>query len=135
VYNTTLSLNSTTTLSPGVYILNNGIKVTGNNTKITGNGVMFFVNGGSFDLGGGSNVTLTPPTSGPYKNILVFQSHEDTNALKITGGASAGLTFGGILYAPASTQVTLSTGGAALSVTAVVAQNVKVAGSAQVTIG
>ncbi len=100
VYNSTLSLNSTTTLSPGVYILNNGIKVTGNNTKITGNGVMFFVNGGSFDLGGGSNTSLTPPTSGPYKNVLVFQSRTNTNALKITGGASAGLTFGGISLRP-----------------------------------
>lgn len=135
VYNSILSLTSTTTLSPGVYILNNGIKVTGNNTKITGSGVMLFINGGSFDLAGGSQVNLTPQTSGPYKNVLVFQSRTNTNALKITGGASAGLTFGGIVYAPASTQVTLSTGGAALSVTAVVAQNVKVAGSAQVTIG
>ena len=135
VYNSTLSLNSTTAFNPGVYILNNGIKVTGNNTKITGNGVMLFINGGSFDLGGGSQVNLTPQTSGPYKNVLVFQSRTNMSALKITGGASAGLTFGGIIYAPASTQVTLSTGGAALSVTAVVAQNVKVAGSAQVTIG
>jgi hypothetical protein len=136
VYSSTLSLNATTTLNPGVYILNGGIKVTGNNTKITGNGVMLFIgDGGSFDLGGGSNVNLTPPTSGPYKNILVFQSRTNNSALKITGGSSAGLTFGGILYAPASSQVTLSTGGAALAVTAVVAQNVKVAGSAQVTIG
>jgi len=136
VYTSQLSLTSTTTFNPGVYILNGGIKVTGNNTKLSGNGVMLFIgDGGSFDLGGGSNVTLTPPTSGPYKNILVFQSRTNSSPLKITGGSSAGLTFGGILYAPFSSQVTLSTGGAALAVTAVVAQNVKVAGSAQVTIG
>jgi hypothetical protein len=135
VYNSNLSLTSSATFAPGIYILKNGISVSGNNTSISGNGVMLFIQGGGVSLTGGSSVNLTPPSSGQYKNILVFQARTNTNAFKITGGSNAALTFGGVIYAPASSLVTLSTGGAALSVTAVIAQNVKVAGSAQVTVG
>jgi hypothetical protein len=135
VYSSKLQITSTTTLNAGNYILQNGMSVTGNNTRLSGSGVMLYVAGGDINMAGGSSVNLTPPTSGNYKNILIFQSRTDTNDLKITGGSSAGLTFGGVIYVPQSTQVTLSTGGATLNVTAVVAQNIKISSSAQVIVG
>ena len=136
VYNSTLSINGggSWTLQPGVYILNQGISVTGN-SSLSGSGVMLFAQGGSVSFNGGSSINLTPPTSGTYKNVLIFQSRTNTNSLTFNGGASAALVFGGIIYAPASNQVTLSSGGASLNATAVIAQNIKIAGSAQVTIG
>jgi prepilin-type N-terminal cleavage/methylation domain-containing protein len=134
-YASTLQLTSSATLNPGVYILQNGMSVTGNNTKLTGSGVMLFISSGNMSLGGGSTLNLTPPTSGPYKNILIFQSRSNSSPLKITGGSSAGLTFGGVIYVPSSTQVTLSTGGATLNVTAVVAQSIKISSNAQVIVG
>lgn len=135
VYTSKLQLTSSTTLNPGIYILRNGMSVTGSNTTLSGSGVMLFVAAGDVNLAGGSTVSLTPPTAGPYKNVLIFQARSNTNALKITGGSSSDLTFGGVIYVPASSQVTLSTGGAALRVTAVIAQNIKLASNAQVIVG
>jgi prepilin-type N-terminal cleavage/methylation domain-containing protein len=138
VYNSTLTINGggTWTLQPGIYILNGGISVTGN-SAVQGSGVMLFVQGStsSINFAGGAAINLTPPTSGTYKNVLIFQSRSDTSAATFNGGASATLLFGGIIYAPASSQVTLSSGGAALNVTAVIAQNIKLSGNAQVTVG
>lgn len=135
VYATELKLTRSATLNPGIYILTQGMSVTGNSTQLSGSGVMLFVRGGNLSFGGGSALSLSPPTTGTYKDILIFQSRSNSNALTINGGTSAILTFGGVIYAPASSQVTLSTGGANLNVTAVIAQNVKVAGGAQVTVG
>jgi len=149
-FSTDPNINTNTRFDPGVYYLNAGLSITGN-AKITGSGVTFFVLGGGLSFGGTADVSLTPPTSGPFQNILVFQwrcpgSNPTLNPcpgnpppnqsnLKITGGSSANLTLGGVIYAPASALVSLSGGNASLSVTAVVAQNVKVSGNAQVTVG
>lgn len=134
VYASKLQITSSTTLNSGIYILRNGMSLTGN-SALTGSGVMLFVAGGDVNLAGGSTINLTPPTSGPYKNVLIFQARSNPSALKITGGSSSDLTFGGVIYVPASIQVTLSTGGATLRVTAVIAQNIKVASNAQAIIG
>jgi prepilin-type N-terminal cleavage/methylation domain-containing protein len=136
VYNSTLSINGggTWTLQPGTYILNQGISVTGN-SAVQGSGVMLFVQGtGSINFAGGAAINLTPQASGTYKNVLIFQSRTDTSAATFSGGSSATLLFGGIIYAPASTQITLSSGGAALNVTAVIAQNIKLSGNATVCV-
>jgi hypothetical protein len=55
--------------------------------------------------------------------------------VKIAGnaGSSTPISFGGIIYVPNSTQVTLATGTATLTAKAIVAQNIKV--SSPVTIG
>ena len=75
------------------------------------------------------------PSSGTYKGIVVFQARNDSNPVKIAGnaGSSTPISFGGIIYVPNSTQVTLATGTATLTAKAIVAQNIKV--SSPVTIG
>jgi hypothetical protein len=144
------NITTNTRFDPGVYFLQQGLSIT-SNAKITGSGVTFFVLAGGLSFGGTADVSLTPPTSGPFQNILVFQwrcpgpnptltpcpgyPQPNRTNLKITGGSSATLTLGGVIYAPASDLVSLSGGNANLNVTAVVAQNVKVSGNAQVTVG
>lgn len=133
VYDTrTLSISSNTTFASGVYILNNGISLTGSAT-ISGNGVTLFNKSGGISFGGSSTVALSPPTSGQYKGILIFQPITNPTALNLAGGT--GVSPIGIIYAPMGSSVTLGTGSANLRVTAVIAQNIKVSGSAQVTIG
>src|SRR5207249_9529294 len=71
-FSTDPNINTNTRFDPGVYYLNAGLSITGN-AKITGSGVTFFVLGGGLSFGGTADVSLTPPTSGPFQNILVFQ--------------------------------------------------------------
>jgi prepilin-type N-terminal cleavage/methylation domain-containing protein len=132
IYTTTLSITSSRVFAAGNYILNNGISITGSST-VSGSGVFLYNKGGGVNFAGSSTVSLSPPTSGQYKGILIFQSRTNTNALTLAGGT--GISPIGIIYAPAGSNVTLGIGSATLRVTAVVAQNIKVSGSAQVTIG
>ena len=96
---------------------------------------MLYIAGGSVTLAGGSTIDLPAPSSGTYKGIVIFQARTDSNPVKIAGnaGGSTPITFGGIIYVPNSTQVTLATGTATLTAKAIVAQNIKV--SSPVTIG
>jgi len=86
-------------------------------------------------LAGGSTIDLTAPSTGIYKNIVIFQARSDTNPVKIAGnaGSNVPIRFIGIIYVPNSTQVTLATGSATLTAKAIVAQNIKV--SSTVIIG
>jgi hypothetical protein len=97
---------------------------------------MLYIADGSVTFAGGSTIDLTAPSSGIYKDIVIFQARLDTNPLKIAGNAGSSSTpihFRGIIYVPRSTQVTLATGSATLTAKAIVAQNIKV--SSPVTIG
>ena len=138
-YSGTLSRTSNTTLNPGIYYLHNGISITGTASLTCpapcSGGVMLYVEGGSMTLAGGSTIDLPGPTSGTYKGIVVFQSRTLSSPVKIAGnaGSSTPISFGGIIYVPNSTQVTLATGTATLTAKAIVAQNIKV--SSPVTIG
>jgi prepilin-type N-terminal cleavage/methylation domain-containing protein len=148
-YPTGLSLTSATALQQGTYYLGSpGLSLSGT-AKVTcvapcANGVFLYIAGGSVSLTGQSAVNLTPPNSGVYKGIVMFQARSDTNALKFAGNSGSttfctmgGLQYGnclnGIVYVPNATQVTLATGSASLAAKAIVAQNVKV--SSSVTIG
>jgi len=138
-YTDVLSRTSNTTLSPGIYYLDKGISITGTASLICpapcACGVMLYIAGGSATLAGGSTIDLTPPSTGTYTNIVIFQSRTDQNPVKIAGsaGKTTPINFRGIIYVPNSTQVTLATGSATLNALAIVAQNIKV--SSPVTIG
>jgi prepilin-type N-terminal cleavage/methylation domain-containing protein len=134
VYNSTLSRTSNTTLNSGIYYLTQGISITGNSSLTSNGQVLLYIAGGSVNLAGGSTVNLTPPSSGTYKNIVIFQARTDFNDVKVTGGSSP-IAFNGVIYVPNSNQVTLATGGAQLTAKAIVAQNIKISSNAQVIIG
>jgi len=123
----TKSINSSTTLHPGVYyggieirssadvtfepgtyvIAGGGFKISGSGT-ITGTHVTFYNSFdpqkstgagacGAIDLGGSAKVTFTAPISGVYKSIGVWQDKACTNEMSIAGG-QGGST--GVIYAP-----------------------------------
>jgi len=103
----------TIALEPGIYYLEAGIGLQGQ-VQLVGAGVMIYNAGSGSDninLGGQGQWWLTPPTSGPYAGISIFQSRntasqETTNILRGNGGAAVQ----GTIYAP-TTKVRLTGGG------------------------
>ena len=97
------------TLSSGIYIIEGGGFSVSGNASVSGSGVTIFNAGSQYPIAGGTygNITLSgngsynlsPPTSGTYTGIVIFQPKDNTNALSFSGNAS-GMT--GAIYAPAA---------------------------------
>ena len=103
----TVSGNAKLTLSSGTYIIEGGGFSVSGNASVSGSGVMI-VNAGSkypssggtyggITLSGNGSYNLSPPTTGTYAGIVIFQTRDNTKALTISGNAS-GMT--GTIYAP-----------------------------------
>ena len=91
--------SGTITLAPGSYVLNGGSIQLGGNGSLTGSGVtIFLTNGANLSLNANETINLSPPTSGTYAGITIYQEKANTNELKINGGLSSKLT--GFIYAP-----------------------------------
>jgi len=101
--------NASLTLSSGIYIIEgDGLSVSGN-ASVTGSGITIFNAGskypttggtyGTITLSGNGSYNLSPPTSGTYAGIVIFQSRDNSKALTLSGNAS-GMT--GTIYAPAA---------------------------------
>jgi len=114
-----LGAHSTATLSPGVYV--GGISLTGSSSvtllpgiyyikgggfnlrgssSVNGSGVMIYndplVGGDAINLGGAGSVTLSPPTSGPFSGITLFQNRNSNVAARISGNSD--FTLSGTFY-------------------------------------
>jgi Flp pilus assembly protein TadG len=89
----------TAVFSPGTYFMNGAFKVNGNSSSaLTGSGVMIYVDGsGSVSIAGNGSVTLSPPTSGTYQGLSIFQDRANTSTLSITGNGAFNLS--GTVYA------------------------------------
>ena len=103
-----VSGNANLTLNPGVYVIaGGGFNVSGN-ARVSGSGVMIYnagskfpSTGGSFgpiSLSGNGNIQLSAPTTGPYADILIFQSRDNTQPITLSGNGS--LAMNGTIYAP-----------------------------------
>jgi Putative Flp pilus-assembly TadE/G-like len=117
------------TFNPGTYIITGGNFTMNGNATIVGNGVTFyFANGATFDATGGGNnldIQFTPPTSGPYAGVLMYQDPADTNGPSFGGDNQS--NFGGALYFPNS-QVTFFGNGTSNSTGLIVAGSLALSG-------
>jgi FG-GAP-like repeat/PKD domain/FG-GAP repeat len=107
-----MSGNAIVTMSPGTYIIKGGGFSVSGNARVSGSGVFIFnagssyngtTDGGSFGattLSGNGTISLTPPTSGTYNGILIFQARDNTKALTFSGNSMQGTN--GTIYAPAA---------------------------------
>jgi prepilin-type N-terminal cleavage/methylation domain-containing protein len=152
VYANQLAITSDTCLNGGIYILKAGMQVNAN-ANVVGQQVLLFNQAGPIKFNGGSTIQLTAYNSAPYQGILIFQArctgsdplsgcgaNYNDSPITLNGGTNVNgqpvsQQLSGIIYAPASSMVTLGSGGANLHVTAVIAQNLTVTGSSSVTIG
>ncbi len=121
------------TMNSGVYMIEGGGFSVSGQGSVSGAGVMIFNAGGDYPNTGGSyggvslsgqgSYNLSPPASGTYAGITIFQSRDNTAALSVSGNAS-GMT--GTIYAPAAALA--ETGNAQLN-TAIVAETMTVSGN------
>lgn len=87
------------TLDPGVYILRGGKIKLGGDGSLVGHGVtIFLMEGAQFVANANDKLDLSPPTSGPYAGITIFQDRGNTYPLTVNGGA--GSLLSGFIYAP-----------------------------------
>lgn len=100
----------TSRFSPGLYILDGGeFRVAGSatvyNTENSSGGATFYLTGSGSNyatlwIASGANVTLTPPNTGPYQDILFYQDPDAPvgNTNKFVGGSTMDLE--GAIYFP-----------------------------------
>jgi Putative Flp pilus-assembly TadE/G-like len=100
---TTISVNSRNScFDPGLYYIEAGsatAEALGSNGSsfLHGQGVTFFIKRGDIRLNGSGSMRLTPPTTGPYAGITIFQSRTNCAAAKINGNDASSI---GTIYLP-----------------------------------
>ena len=101
-----ISGNANVTMNSGAnpiyYMEGGGFSVAGNG-NLTANGVMIFNDngGGSINIAGNGKVTITPPASGTYQGISIFQDRSTSNTVTVAGNGS--MNISGTFYAAAAT--------------------------------
>jgi hypothetical protein len=93
------SLSGDITLEPGTYILKGGRINLGGNGSLKGTGVtIFLMEDAEFSVNGNEVVQLTPPSSGDYAGITIYQEKSNDNTITINGTADSYVS--GFVYAP-----------------------------------
>jgi Flp pilus assembly protein TadG len=95
------NLNGNVTLNAGVYVFKGGQLNFNGNGSLAGKGVtIFLMQGATMTVNGNATTDLSPPTSGPYAGITIYQDRDNTAALQVNGTSGSSLT--GYVYAPAA---------------------------------
>lgn len=84
-------------LQPGIYVLRGGLLVTGS-SSIEGSEVMLYNESGQIEISGSSTANLSPPTSGTYQGITIFQPATNTQPVVFSG--SGPIKILGTVYTP-----------------------------------
>ncbi|UCI24798.1 TadE/TadG family type IV pilus assembly protein [Mesorhizobium sp. B2-8-5] len=93
------TLSGNITLNPGTYIMRNVTIKPGGNGSLSGQGVtIFLMENSQFIINANEQVNLSPPASGPYAGITIYQARGNTQALTLNGGS--GSVVSGFIYAP-----------------------------------
>ncbi|MFU0505764.1 TadE/TadG family type IV pilus assembly protein [Pseudaminobacter sp. NGMCC 1.201702] len=93
------AVTGTVTLEPGVYIFRGSKISLGGNGSLTGAGVtIFLVDGAELNINANQLINLSPPTTGPYGGITIYQERGNTTPMTLNGGA--GTSLNGFVYAP-----------------------------------
>ena len=103
--------SGTVTFLAGTYVLAGGGLSLTSSATVTGSQVMVYNTNDpqspsgagacdSISLTGGGSVNLTPPTSGPYKDVVFWQDPACTADFKVAGGGAAA---SGVYYLPSAT--------------------------------
>lgn len=141
--NLQLSINSSITMAPGTYILEEGMRVQ-SSSVVSGTDVFLFngcavdspmtcANNGAMFVSGSALLQLEAPTAGPYRNILFFQHRNNTATATISGSTQI-TSIAGAVYAADAT-VVLGSGSAGMDIGAVIAKEIVVQGGAGITVG
>ncbi len=119
----------TAILRPGIYILRGGLSVIGFG-RCTGSGVMLYNENGVISISGSADVNISPPTSGTYQGITIFQPASNTQTLGFSSNVVSQIS--GTVYAPRAS-ISLS-GSQSMVVDMIVAWRVGITVSSRLTI-
>jgi prepilin-type N-terminal cleavage/methylation domain-containing protein len=121
--------SNTVEFGSGDYIFENGLTISGSSNSITGTGVFLYVAVGAVNInipGSSNDVNLSPPTSGPYAGVLLFQASSTSDTI---GGSSAEAnSYNGAIEAPYA-QVTIVGSSNGVTIGAIVAKTLIMSGS------
>lgn len=125
-----LSGSSFATFLPGTYLIGGkGLKVSGS-AGISASNVTFFIADGGLELSGGSSLSLTPPSSGIYEGISIFQGRSNTEKMKLSGGSSMAGVQGTVYSASGGVEMS---GGSTMQANLAV-RTLKLSGSAALSV-
>jgi hypothetical protein len=103
-----IDIKGDVTFGPGVYVLDGAsLTMNNNNAKLTCTNCTFVLTTSGTDMSKigdvgltGGKLTMTPPSSGPYKGILFYQDRRATleNGVQINGNSTSKIE--GALYFP-----------------------------------
>jgi hypothetical protein len=101
----TVSGQASLVMMPGVYYMQGGgFGFTGSGS-LTANGVMIYnapvSTSDTVNIQGGANITFSPPTTGIYQGMAIFQDRTSTVPINIAGGG--GMKITGTFYAAGAT--------------------------------
>ena len=100
VYNGGLTIGggANVTLQPGFYYIKGGNFTIANGANMSGSGVTIYIESGySFNFQGGTNVSLTPPTSGQWAGLSLYEDRNSTSTINLGNGANVNIE--GTIYA------------------------------------
>jgi len=93
------------TLSPGVYYMDGGGFSFSGQGDLLAQGVMIYnaptSSSHRVDISGTGSIVMSPPTTGIYKGLTLFQDRESANELSVSGGGYMNIT--GTFYAAGGT--------------------------------
>jgi hypothetical protein len=100
-----LSGQGAVTMMPGIYYMDGGGFQFSGQGFLTANGVMIYnapqSNSDTINISGLGGMSITPPTSGPYTGISIFQARGSTSPVSISGNGGSSIT--GTFYVPSAT--------------------------------
>lgn len=121
--------NATVTLQPGIYIFRGGLLVSGNSI-LRGSEVLLYNENGQIEVQGNGVFLLSPPISGTYEGITIFQSRTNPQPLWFSGNGKVRIL--GTIYAPRA--LVHFEGNANLQDSMVIPWRLRMIGNAKVTI-
>jgi hypothetical protein len=105
VYNGGISIGgqASATLLPGIYYMNGGgFSFTGSG-NLTATGVMIYnapkLNSDVVSISGQGSIVMSPPMSGPYQGMAIFQDRSSSNTISISGSNATSMSISGTFYA------------------------------------
>jgi hypothetical protein len=124
------------TLMPGIYYMQGGGFSSSGSIDVTGTGVMIYNaplnSSDEVRLTGWGNLTLSPPTSGTYKGITIFQDRTATATVAVTG--NGGMNLSGTIYSATAQVDVTGNGGLNVAGAQIIANNMTVTGNGTVTV-
>lgn len=138
----TLSGNSNVTMNAGTYIIEGGGVTLSGNGDLSGTGVFIFITTTTYpsagttcqglSLTGNGNLTVTAPTSGTYKGMVIYQDASCSATMDLSGNGNGTATTGTI-YAPTA-QVSLHGNGNLTLNSELIADTIDLGGNGDLTV-